>query len=390
MNRRQLLRLLAVGAAAPAGLSLFNNALAQSAAKSGKRLVLVELTGANDGLNTLVPVTNDHYHKNRPTLGLGQKEVTRLDDDFSINQSLDPLMKLWDQGSMAWVHGLGYPSANRSHFKSISFWETGGDGNREGKQGWLTHDIEHRLGRTVNDAHGISMVGDMNLFRSDTGRWLSMTSPEQFLVKREPVSVKTSTVNPALKLVTERMAELEKSLYGLSSKLDQTPQSRRLPGGELGAQLQQVVRMIRAGVDTPVFRVQLGGFDTHENQNYQHRNLLKNLAQALTAFATVLQNDGEWDNTLVMTYSEFGRRATENRSGGTDHGTAAPHLLLGGAINSGLYGTPTDLGNIEFDGDPEFTMDYRALYSQVLNSWFGITQNSFMGYADQRLNSLIS
>lgn len=390
MNRRKLLRMLAAGAATPFGLTYNHSALAQSAATTGRKLVLVELAGANDGLNTLVPVHNDHYHKNRPTLGLNQNEVTRLDDDFSTHQSLDPLMKLWHQGSMAWVHGLGYPSPNRSHFKSISHWETGGDGNQDGKSGWLTHDIEHRLGRTINDAHGISMVGDMNIFQSNSGRWLSMTSPEQFLVKRDPVSLKTASVNPALKLVTERMAELEKSLHGLSSKLDQTPKSRRLPGGELGAQLQQVVRMIRAGVDTPVFRVQLSGFDTHENQSYQHRNLLQHLAQALSAFATELQNDGEWENTLVMTYSEFGRRATENRSGGTDHGTAAPHLILGGAVNSGLYGTPTDLSDIEFDGDPEFTMDYRALYGEVLNKWFGIAQNTFSGYQDQRLNTLIS
>lgn len=390
MKRRQLLQWLSWGATLPLGLSTVNQALANNASLSARKLVLVELAGANDGLNTLAPIKNDFYFKHRPNIALAKNEVTELNDQFSMHQSLNPLMKLWDQGSMAWVHGLGYPSPNRSHFKSISLWETGGDGNRDGKQGWLTHDIEHRLGRTISDAHGISMVGDMNLFRSDSGRWLSMSSPEQFLDERQPVSLKTNTVNRSMTMVTQRMAELEESLFGLSSKLEDTPNTRRLPGGKLGAQLQQVIRMIRAKVDTPVFRVQLDGFDTHENQPYRHRNLLDQLGQALAAFAQELQKDGEWDNTLVMTYSEFGRRAKENQSGGTDHGTAAPHMILGGKINGGLFGTPTDLENMDADGDPLFTMDYRALYSQVLNQWFGIPQNTFSDWSDHRLSKLLA
>ncbi len=389
MKRRQLLQLLALGASAPLGLSLMNQALADSTSLSSRKLILIELAGANDGLNTLVPMKNDFYFQYRPGIALSKNEVTNLDDQFSMHQSLNPLMKYWEQGSMAWVHGLGYPAPNRSHFKSISLWETGGDGNRDGKQGWVTHDIEHRLGRSINDAHGISMVGDMNLFRSDSGRWLSMSSPEQFLDERQPVSMKTSNVNRSLTLVTQRMAELEESLYGLSSKLENSPGTRRLPGGTLGAQLQQVLRMIRAKIDTPVFRVQLDGFDTHENQPYRHRNLLDQLGKALAAFATELQKDGEWNNTLIMTYSEFGRRAKENRSGGTDHGTAAPHMILGGKINGGLFGNPTDLAKLDATGDPHYTMDYRALYNRVLNQWFDIPQNTFSAWPDRRLDRLI-
>ena len=184
MNRRQLLQFLALSASSPLSLSLANPALGNNKDLSSKKLVLVELAGANDGLNTLVPFKNDFYFKHRPNIALSQNEVTELNDQFSMHRSLNPLMNLWEQGSMAWVHGLGYPAPNRSHFKSISLWETGGDGNRDGKQGWVTHDIEHKLGRNIHDAHGISMVGDMNLFRSDSGRWLSMSSPEQFLDKR--------------------------------------------------------------------------------------------------------------------------------------------------------------------------------------------------------------
>ncbi len=386
MNRRQLLQLLIAGIGIPAGLSVVNDALAST----GKRLILVELTGANDGLNTLVPLSDDNYHKSRPTIALKNNDVIKLNDDFSIHQSLKPLMELWNQDNMAWIHGLGYPSPNRSHFKSMALWETGGDGIKSGRQGWLTHDIEHRLGRNIIDAHGISLAGDMNLFSSTSGHWLSMTSPEQFLADRQPSILKTKTMNKSLQLVSQRMEKLEKSLQGLSRKLENTPKVRRLPGGKLGAQLQQVVRLIRAGVDTPVFRVQLSGFDTHENQAYKHSELLATLANALGAFASQLTFDGEWQNTLVMSYSEFGRRATENKSAGTDHGTAAPHFVLGGSVKGGLYGTPTDLGNLGEDGDPDYTMDYRALYDQVLNGWFGIAHNSFDAYSDDRLRKLVT
>ncbi len=358
-----------------------------SANTSGRRLVLVELSGANDGLNTLVPMRDDHYHRLRPSLALTKDEVIELQDDFSVHNQLKPLLDTWQRGEMGWVHGLGYPSPNRSHFKSIALWESGGDGVSEGRQGWITHDIEHSLGRHVSDAHGISLINDMNLFNSESGRWLSMSSPEQLNVARQPIDTATAAVNPSIGLVTARMQELDSTLNLLQGKLANSPKAAKVGRGKLGAQLQQVLHLIQAGLDTPVYRVQLSGFDTHNGQLGRHNNLLGQLGHSLADFRQALMKAGEWDNTLVMTYSEFGRRASENQSGGTDHGTAAPHLLMGGQLHGGLYGTPTDLSDL-VDGDPAHTMDYRSLYASVLSNWFGVNDNQFSAFEDERVRSL--
>jgi len=384
MNRRDYLRLLL---AAPAfALPM----LARARDNSARRVVLVELAGANDGLNTLVPARDDNYHRLRPTIALGASERIDITDSLSFHYALKPLMPLWESQQLAWVQGLGYPLPNRSHFKSIALWETSGDGNKQRRDGWLTHDIEHRLARSINDPHGISLVENLNLFKSNTGRWLSMTSPEQFLQLKGQQIGHVTEFNSSISSVRQQIEALEQSLYRISTKMESNPEVPSIPGSELGMQLQQVVRMIRAGLDTPVFRVQLSGFDTHEYQQYQHRSLLEQLASALAAFQRALSADGEWENTVVLTYSEFGRRAAENQSGGTDHGTAAPHLLMGGAIRGGIYGSSPNLEGLSASDDPEYTMDYRALYSAVLSDWLGIEDNTFVGYNDSRLSRLFS
>lgn len=385
MQRRDWIKQTFVGIL---GTSLGLNARGSWATQNGRRLVLVELAGANDGLNTLVPVRNDHYYRLRPNLALSSDAVTGISDDLAIHNSLQPLMALWEQGELAWLQGLGYPAPNRSHFKSIELWESGGDGQAAGRRGWITHDIEHSLGRDVADAHGISLVNSMGLFNSNGGRWLSMNTPAQLLVKRETADAATAQVNSALRLVNDRMQELDTTLTALQSRIAKVPKVTRIGRGPLGTQLQHVLQLVRAGIDTPVYRVRLGGFDTHQGQLGRHRTLLTQLGYSLADFRDALKRDNEWDNTLVLTYSEFGRRASENQSGGTDHGTAAPHMMMGGALNGGLYSSMPDLGRL-VDGDPAHTMDYRSVYQSVLSDWFDVRDNQFKAHDNTALHSLI-
>lgn len=394
LARRHFLKQLLLCTATPLA-ALNRRAFALDDSVTHRRLVLVELVGANDGLNTLVPYRNDHYYNLRPTLALHQPDIITIDQSLGVHASLEPLMPLWERGELAWVQGLGYPKANRSHFKSIALWQSAGDGlSARAAQGWLTHAVEHQLGRQVIDPHGISLAGDLGVFASNSGRWFSTESVEDLKKQQVPQNLNTQSEHPTLKVLQQRIATLDSTLKGLQKKLNNTSAQSEIPrfsGGALGEQLRQVCMMVAAGLDTPVYRVQLKGFDTHRNQQPRHQRLMKALAQALASFSKVMRQMGEWDNTLVMSYSEFGRRAAENRSAGTDHGTAAPHLVLGGSVVGGIYGDAPDLADLS-DGDPLFTLDYRALYNRILVDGLGVStagSGTLCEYADARLEKLL-
>lgn len=368
-----------------------------AATLAGRRLVLIELGGANDGLNTLVPWRDERYRALRPTLALDRADVLDTGgmrsaaavegggegDGPALHASLAPLMPLLERGEAAWVQGLGYPSPNRSHFTSIRYWETGGDGRRgAGPDGWLVHDLEHRLGRPVTDAHGISLDGGVGPFDSATGRWLTAGSVGRLATLRARGAEVPDDAPPVLRAMAARMNRLEAMMAALQDKVRRAPHVEPFAASELGARLQDVATLVVAGLDTPVYRVRLAGFDTHEAQRPRHAGLLDELALGVRGFAGAMRAAGEWERTLVLTYSEFGRRAAENESGGTDHGTAAPHLVAGGALGGGsaLYGAAPDLGALDDEGDPASTLDYRALYERVLSGWFGIADNRFAAY----------
>ncbi|MBX2883581.1 MAG: DUF1501 domain-containing protein [Granulosicoccus sp.] len=355
-----------------------------------RRLVLVELAGANDGLNTLVPFGNDHYYRLRPSLGLKRKNLINLDDSTALNSALKALQPFWEKGQMAWIQGLGYPKPNRSHFQSIALWETASDGqSRRRRHGWMTHAVEHRMPRPIFDPHGISLAANLSLFASDTGRWLSVRNAKQLRDDALPEIPGSASQHPSLNLLQRRLQTLNETMARLEQLIAKAPPIPAFEGGALGEQLRQVALLIAAGLDTPVYRVRLPGFDTHENQEQRHARLLGELGSALHDFSRQLERSSEWNNTVIMTYSEFGRRAAENRSGGTDHGTAAPHLVLGGDINGGLYSESPDLSQL-IDGDPNYTMDYRALYNQVLVGGLGASPHTdaLTEFSDSRLDKL--
>jgi uncharacterized protein (DUF1501 family) len=388
MNRRELITAILAGMSIP----LAPLELAAASARNGRRLILVELSGANDGLNTLVPIKDERYRELRPKIGLLKHEVFDLGQGLALHSAMKPLDAAWQAGDMAVLQGLGYPGQNRSHFKSIAIWETGGDGNKSGKTGWLTEDIEGVAGAEQLDAHGISLDGGMGVFASPSGVWLSMTSMAQFSNLRTKVeTIKTvDSKNPALSLVLDRGRALDASMRSISEKIGnsryQSPM--RINAGDFGKQVSMAASLIDAGIDAPVLKLKINGFDTHENQAWRHRALLRNLAKGLSGLRKALKRSGHWEDTLVMTYSEFGRRALENESGGTDHGTAAPHFLMSGALDGGIWGIHPDLGDIN-EGDVSYTMDYRVVYDRVLADWFGLDQNRFSKFRSDSLERLL-
>lgn len=390
MNRRELIRSLVAGMAIP----LAPLGIASAAQRTGRRLILVELSGANDGLNTVIPINDERYFEIRPNIALSKDNVFDIGNDLALNSELRPLDPAFQSGDMAVIQGLGYPGQNRSHFKSIALWETGGDGSQAGKNGWLTEDIEGMTGSDKLDAHGISLDGGMGVFLSSSGVWLSMTSLNQFsslsaTTEKLASNTQTNSANPALSMIMDRGNALNNSMASISSKIKRLNRHRdiRYDAGEFGRQAAMAAQLIDAGIDAPVLKIKLDGFDTHEHQIWRHPNLLRDLGRGLAGLRKSLIRSGHWESTLIMTYSEFGRRALENESEGTDHGTAAPHFMLSGAIKGGIWGVHPDLGDL-VEGDMKFTMDYRSVYASILSDWFKIPMNRFSEYSNENLLSI--
>ena len=407
MKRRQFLNTMLLGTSIPV-LGPARFAMAQSGCSDicvnsvdtcstsvKSRLVLIELAGANDGLNTLVPYTNDEYQRRRPGIGLSARQVAALNADLGMHEALKPLLPVWEQGQLAWVQGLGYPQASRNHFDSAAMWETASDSIQSpSSEGWLTHAIEHQTARTINDLHGINLSGSRSLFASDSGRWLSACSVSDLLIEAATDHTPAQG-RPAEAIIADQRHRLpDSTLNSLSIKLQGCESRAALPdygGGAFGEQLRQTAIMIAAGLDTPVYRIRLNGFDTHHNQPARHHRALHTLASGLASFIASLRDMNEWNNTLVMSYSEFGRRLAENASSGTDHGTAAPHFLLGGSVAGGLYGEAPDLNNLAGD-DLMHTMDFRALYHSILVDGLGVDKGTskLNKFVDSRLQGLLN
>ncbi len=364
-----------------------------AAAGRNRYLVLVELKGANDGLNTLVPYESDRYHAMRPRIGVKSNDIIPIGKSeavgpLGLNTSMAALDNALGQ-DLAIIPGLGYPNQNRSHFKSIALWETGGDGNKAGGRGWITDALEQKYETSAVSAHGASFSGALGLFTKGEGLYVSMTRLKQM------ASVQASGGGGSgvklMNLINKRKSELSAASESLLGDLDRFPASyipRRMPSNDLATQLTDALRVIGAEIPLPVLHVRHGSFDTHEAQIWQHPRLLQDLSDSLGRFRKNLITMDRWDDVLIMTYSEFGRRAAENGAEGTDHGTASTHFLMGGRVTPGLYGTHPSLDSL-IDGDMQHSMDYRALYDQVCTHWIGREQNRFERYRDDALRGVI-
>lgn len=344
-----------------------------------RMLVLVELHGGNDGLNTLVPFEDEAYYRARPQLAIPRDQIRQLTPKVGFHPALSPLVSLWESRELAVVTGVGYPSPNRSHFRSIEIWETASDSEELVDQGWLSKVFDQFPLPTAFTAEGIFLgKGDAGPLSGGNTRTISLHDPEQFLLQagsRQPVSF--STANRALAHILNVQRELSRAAADLKGPVEQAVQSGvEFPASKIGKQLEVAARLIAARAPVAVIKVTQGSFDTHAGQLPAHHRLLDELAQALTAFRMALQKQDVWNDVLVMTYSEFGRRVEENASHGTDHGTAAPHFIMGGRVKGGLYGMVPSLTDLQ-NGDLKYTTDYRSLYGTVIEKWWGLPPVTF-------------
>jgi uncharacterized protein (DUF1501 family) len=362
-------------------------------------LVVIQMAGGNDGLNTLVPYADDEYYRARPTLAVPRRDVLRIDDQTGMHPGLVDLKALYDEGHMAVVQGVGYPNPNRSHFRSMEIWETAGDGTRTPRYGWVGRYFDNACAGEPKPTLGVCIGNNAPLTFRNTRqvgvtlqnpgqyRWAadgSMEDPDgsrqTFRKLNQPVATNTGGAEVgALDFLQRTALNAQVSSDQIREAAARHRTTVAYPNnGPLGPSLRLIAALIAGGIGSRVYYASLGGFDTHSNQRGRHQQLLVQLAAGVRAFYKDLQSQGNAGKVLVMTFSEFGRRVAENASGGTDHGTAAPMFLFGDPIRPGLYGRPPSLTALE-NGDLKHSTDFRSVYATVLEKWLGADSTQVLG-----------
>lgn len=391
-TRRSFLSTLGIGALG-SGLMLGGlpvNAMARTkflnrlaAADNDRVLILIQLGGGNDGLNTVIPVENDVYYQKRPTIAISKNESILLSDDIGLHPAMSSLQPLWGEGNMSVIHNVGYENPNRSHARATDIWTSASGEDSNLGTGWagrfLVEDNPDFIANPPEFPLGVRIGGSATLFQSEFGNLgVTFGGANQFAQFLEQGGFYDENGTPdndfghSLSFARKVANSSFKYLESIQEAADNSSNMADYPNSGLARSLSVVARLIRGGLQTKVFLVSKGGFDTHNNQGSTdggHANLLSDIADSVNAFYADLDADGQKDRALTMTFSEFGRTLDENSSQGTDHGSSAPVMLFG-PVNGGLYGEHANLTDLDGSGDPVFSTDYRSIYNTILKNWF--------------------
>jgi uncharacterized protein (DUF1501 family) len=370
-TRRDFFRALPVISLAPTVPGFIAQlARAAPAGRDGRILVVIQLDGGNDGLNTVVPFGDEAYARNRTTLRLSRDKLIKVSDGIGLHPAMGQAGKLLESGRLAIVPGVGYPNPNRSHFASMAIWHTARlDEEEQGGPGWL--------GRCLDAAPGASslFVGSGSIPAAIRGR----RAPASSIERLEDLTFDAAVARPDLSKGGDDLAAFVRrstlDAYASSDRLAELAKDRsasaRYPGTGLADRLKLVARLIKGEYDSRVFYTAQGSYDTHSQQTGNHFGLLSELSGALKAFLDDLAGAKLADRILVLCFSEFGRRVKENASGGTDHGAAGPVFLAGPNVKPGLLGAYPSLTDLD-DGDLKPLVDFRRIYATILESWLGL------------------
>ncbi|MEX2142439.1 MAG: DUF1501 domain-containing protein [Pirellulales bacterium] len=440
LNRRDFLRcqigagtLMAFGATVPGFLA--STARADDKQNQEKILVVVELTGGNDGLNTVIPYADDLYHKARPKLHYEKRDVLVLSDHVGFHPSLRPLKELYDQGQVAVVQGVGYPNPNRSHFESMDIWQSA-DPSRKIADGWLGRSLNfvkapdgrmpaiHVAQRpvplalrgsptavpTIHPNKPLELVlggpnaapgGDLD--RESSGPLVRTEKDNAASERRKLIDKLAEVTSPSAGSMLQFVRRTSLDTYTTLDRLQtilgdfKTPEGQpEFTGGQfryaregLGYELNLVARLIEADFGARLYYVALDGFDTHGNQKGSHAELLSKLAGAVQEFFSILEQSQDASRVVLLTYSEFGRRVNENGSQGTDHGSGSNLLVVGPSVKGGVVGDHPSLKADDLTaGDLKFHTDFRRVYSTLLDQWLGCDSGRVLGGQFEHLKLL--
>jgi uncharacterized protein (DUF1501 family) len=407
ITRRQFLRtssLLALAPTIPGFLA--QTARAAKDERDSRVLVVIQLDGGNDGINTVVPFADEGYAKHRKVLRLPKNRLVKVNNRVGLHPSLADAGKLLDAGQLAIVQGVSYPNPNRSHFRSMAIWQSARlDPEEHGSVGWLGRALD---AAAKGDAAAASLLIGSGpppvAIRGRRSVASAMERPEDFAIassadprkalfgiRRESPSAGHGSSDPPAADLTAFVQRSMLDAYVTADRLAEvsraTESSTRYPGSELGNRLQMISRLLKAGFGTRVYYTVQGGYDTHSAQLQTHSRLLNELSTALKAFLDDLAAAKLADRVAVLAFSEFGRTIAENGSAGTDHGTSGPVILAGPSVKAGLVGaTPSLLDLDPKVGDLRTSVDFRQVYASVLENWLGLSAKSALGGEFQALS----
>jgi uncharacterized protein (DUF1501 family) len=389
LNRRKFLQ---VGSLASASLMLpkFLKAMEKQplVPAGNKVLVVIQLSGGNDGLNTIIPYRNDIYYKERPTLSLKQDTVLSLNDELGIHPKLKGLKSLYDDGALGVLNNVGYPNPDRSHFRSMDIWHSASPAGEYWTDGWIGRYLDAQCNGCdkptqaleIDDTLSLAMKGNSKkaLALTDPTR-LYRTSNEKYfedLLKQQQGTKDHDHSN--VDYLYKTMRETVSSASYIQQQFKSFQSTAAYPNTELGKDMKTIANLILSDINTKVYYVSHGSFDTHVNQHDQQARLFGQLSDAVTAFTDDLKQHHRFEDVVVVTFSEFGRRVSQNASGGTDHGTANNMFIIGGGLKqAGVLNEGPDLLNLK-EGDLQYKIDFKSVYATLLGNWLNANDKEIL------------
>jgi uncharacterized protein (DUF1501 family) len=357
-----------------------------------KVLVVLQFSGGNDGLNTVIPVRNDIYYKSRPRLGIEKDKALQLTDEAGLNPALPFFKDLFDEGNLGIMNGVGYPNPDRSHFRSMDIWQSASNSNEYVNTGWLGRYLDAQCSGCDRPIQALEIDDVLSLaLKGEKIKGLAFRDPKKlFNTSNEryykEISAAHEAEEPVADYLYKTLAETLSSADYIYEQSRRRPSSQSYPATALGKNFQTISSLILSDINTKVYYVSLGSFDTHVNQENQQKRLFTELNEAVNAFVTDMKTNHRFEDVMIMTFSEFGRRVAQNASGGTDHGTANGMFFIGGGLKQkGLINPMPDLDDLN-EGDLKHTVDFKSVYASLLHNWLQADDEKILGKKYQLLN----
>ena len=407
-NSLKIATALAIGTSSPSGwLQALAATLSDQPTGQDRVLVVIQLSGGNDGLNSVIPYSNELYYKARPKLAIPKEDVLKFNSEVGLHPSMRGIANLIEEKNFCVLNGVGYPNPNRSHFESMDIWHSCQRKESRSADGWLgrffsqnsqtgnansTDSLGLHLGREqLPMALAARGVQTPSLASIEQLRWKGSTdaaNPRMEIEMTPNAKGIPSSESSLLDFVSASTSAAMKASVRLEKALASPDSSGDFPNSQLGEKLKVISRLLLAGLRTKVYYVVLDGFDTHANQLAAHAGLMRQWSDALNAFHKRLNSAGMGEQVLVMTFSEFGRRVAENASQGTDHGAAAPVFLSGPKLVNSLIGIQPSLSELD-DGDLKYHTDFRRVYATLLEDWLGVQSKEVLLQEFDKLTELV-